>query len=110
MLTTEYIIEKLERLLPIYVDTYSSEEAKAELTATLEIYVNGAVVKLEQEGIPNVFTEETAEADNYVICVSYQVALDMDIGVDYDLYSRKYLTRVNTLRNYANQVDNNTSL
>lgn len=98
MLSNEYLIEKIEQILPIFIDTYSSEEAKQKLNDQLTIYVSGAVNKLENEGVPNMFDEDTPQAFDYVMCLSYQVAMDMDFDVDFDLLMSKYLTRVNTLR------------
>ena len=98
MLSNKYLIEKIEQILPIFIDTYSSEEAKQKLKDQLTIYVSGAVNKLENEGVPNIFDEDTPQAYDYVMCLSYQVAIDMDFDVDFDLLMSKYLTRVNTLR------------
>ena len=98
MLSNEYLIEKIEQILPIFIDTYSSEDAKQKLNDQLTIYVSGAVNKLENEGVPNIFDEDTQQAFDYVMCLSYQVAMDMDFDVDFDLLMSKYLTRVNTLR------------
>ena len=98
MLSNEYLIGKIEQILPIFIDTYSSEEAKQKLNDQLTIYVSGAVNKLENEGVPNMFDVDTPQAFDYVMCLSYQVAMDMDFDVDFDLLMSKYLTRVNTLR------------
>ena len=98
MLSNEYLISQVEQILPIFIDTYSSKEAKQKLNDQLTIYVSGAANKLENEGVPNMFDEDTPQAFDYVMCLSYQVAMDMDFDVDFDLLMSKYLTRVNTLR------------
>lgn len=98
MLSNEYLIEQVEQILPIFIDTYSSAEAQEKLTAQMTIYVSGAVNKLENEGVPNIFDEDTPKAYDYIMCLSYQIAMDMDFDVDFDLLMSKYLTRVNTLR------------
>ena len=108
MLANDYLIEKLEQILPIFIDTYSSEEAQEKLNTQLNIYVSGAVNKLANEGVSNIYEEDTPQAFDYIMCLSYQVAMDMDFDVDFDLLMQKYITRVNTLR--ASQVNNNADL
>ena len=88
MLTTDEIITKVKVLLPIEGEAYDSQ---------LEITVNGAISKLESEGVPLLSITDDL-ADDYILCVAYQVSMDMDFGVDYDRLISQYITRVNTLR------------
>lgn len=97
MLNRSYIISKVKKLLPIDdTDLYDEE---------LEIYVGGAISKLESEGISNVFDADSDQAFDYIICISYQIALEMNLITDYNRLYSQYITRVVTLRAYlANQV------
>lgn len=97
MLATEYVINQMSALLPIYSNEYDDK---------LTILVPAAMNKLKNEGVPNVFTEGTTEAFDYVLCVSYQVSMDMDLGVDYNRIVEQYITRVNTLRTYYEYSNN----
>lgn len=106
MLQTDYIVEQLSKILPIYYDTYDSGDAQQRLTDELTIYVNGAINKASNEGVPNVFEEGTMEAYDYMLCLSYQIALDMGMETDYELISSKYITRMNTLRNAISTTSN----
>lgn len=106
MLQTDYIVEQLSKILPIYYDTYDVVEAKQRLMDELTIYVNGAINKASNEGVPNVFKEGTTEAYDYILCLSYQIALDMGIETDYELVTSKYITRINTLRSAISTSSN----
>lgn len=97
MLSTDYLVTKMKALLPIYSDEYDDQ---------LAIVVSGAVSKLTSEGVPNVFTEGSDQANDYILCVSYQTALDMDFGIDYNRLMEQYITRVNTLRTYHDSQSN----
>ena len=89
MLSNEYIIENVTKLLPIDSSAYEDQ---------MTILVGGAVNKLKNEGIDNIFVEGTNLAFDYIICVSYQVASDLDLDVDLARLRSQYITRVNTLR------------
>lgn len=106
MLNNDYIIEKLQIILPLYIDTYTDDVAEKKLNEQLSLYAMGAMNKLENEGVPNVFNADTKEAYDYILCISYQVAIDMDFDIDYELTISKYLTRVNTLRNAIQSTTN----
>lgn len=97
MLTTEYLVTQMKVLLPIYSNEYDAQ---------LGIIVNGAVSKLTSEGVPNTFTEGSSQASDYILCVSYQVAMDMDFGIDYNRLMEQYITRVNTLRTFYDSQSN----
>ena len=88
--TIDQIVEDVKQVLPIY-DTclYNNE---------LNIVVNGAVHKLEIEGIANVFDYQTPAYYDYITCVRYQVACDMDLDIDVERLKAQYITRANTLR------------
>ena len=66
----------------------------------LLICVNGAVSKLEAEGISNIYDETalTSDAYDYAMCVAYQTALDFDLITDFNKLYTQYITRANTLR------------
>ena len=96
MLSNSYLQEKVKILLGIEDTTLYD--------ARLEMLVGGAVAKLESEGVDNDFSEpaEGESLDNlamdYLICVSYQVALDLNLDIDLQTFYVQYITRVNTLR------------
>lgn len=89
MLSNDYIIDKVTKLLPIDSFTYQDQ---------LEILVGGAINKLKNEGIQNIYEEGSNEGYDYVICVCYQVACDLDLDVDLNRLQKQYITRANTLR------------
>lgn len=88
--TIDQIIADVKTVLPIY-DTSLYD-------ADLLIIVNGAVAKLKDEGVDNVFDYQTPDYYNYLTCVRYQVASDMDLDIDLERMKAQYITRVNTLR------------
>lgn len=88
--TIDQIIADVKTVLPIY-DTSLYD-------ADLLIIVNGAVAKLKDEGVDNVFDYQTPDYYNYITCVRYQVASDMDLDIDLERMKAQYITRVNTLR------------
>lgn len=88
--TVSQIIADVKSVLPIY-DTQMFD-------TDLNIYVNGAMAKLKDEGVDNVFDYQTPDYYNYITCVRYQVAQDMDLDIDIDRLKAQYITRVNTLR------------
>ena len=90
MLSNSYITNKVKVLLGIEDTTLYD--------ARLEILVAGAISKLENEGIENDFEETDNLAMDYLICVSYQVSLDLNLDIDLQTFYVQYITRVNTLR------------
>ena len=90
MLSNSYITNKVKILLGIEDTTLYDDR--------LEMLVGGAISKLENEGIENDFTEGDNLAFDYLICVSYQVALDLNLDIDLQTFYVQYITRVNTLR------------
>lgn len=90
MLDREYIVAKVKKLLPIDdTDLYDEQ---------LEIVVGASINKLKSEGVPNVFNADSDESFDYISCVAYQVALEMDLITDFNRLYTQYLTRVVTLR------------
>lgn len=90
MLTISYVKENVLKLLPVDSDLYSEQ---------LDILVAGAMSKLKNEGIDvSKIGEGSTKALDYCICVSYQVAMDIDADVDHARLMQQYITRVNTLR------------
>ena len=93
--TIDQIINDVKQVLPISeTDSYDNE---------LYIYVNGAINKLKSEGVENVFDYDTPSYYDYLTCVRYQVACDMDLDIDIERLKAQYITRVNTLRCTLNQ-------
>lgn len=90
MLSSSYITNKVKVLLGIEDTTLYD--------ARLEMLVGGAISKLENEGIENVFDEGSNLAFDYLICLSYQVALDLNLDIDLQTFYVQYITRVNELR------------
>lgn len=94
--TVTQIISDIQKVLPIYdTDLYSDQ---------LTVLVNGAIHKLEIEGVPNAFEFESSEYYDYITCLRYQVAADMDLDIDLARLKEQYVTRVNTLRCSLNQA------
>lgn len=90
MLTSTFVKNKVIKLLPIDSDLYSDQ---------LEILVKGAMSKLKNEGVDaSVINETDDNALDYCICVSYQLAIDLDADADVERLMKQYITRVNTLR------------
>lgn len=88
--TIDQIIADVRTVLPIYETELFDDD--------LKIIVNGAVHKLEIEGVPNVFDYQTPAYYDYVTCLRYQVASDMDLDIDIERLKAQYITRANTLR------------
>ena len=88
--TIDQIIADVKNVLPIYdTELYDND---------LLVVVNGAVHKLEMEGVPNLFDYKTPAYYDYITCVRYQVASDMDLDIDIERLKAQYITRANTLR------------
>ena len=88
--TISQIVDDVKKVLPIYDTTLYNDD--------LLIIVNGAVHKLDIEGIPNQFDYQTPAYYDYITCVRYQVACDMDLDIDIERLKAQYITRANTLR------------
>lgn len=89
MLSDTYIIENVTKLLPIDSALYEDQ---------LSILIGGAVNRLKNEGVDNIFEEDTNEAKDYIVCLSYQVAMDLDLDIDLERMKKQYISRVVTLR------------
>lgn len=88
--TIDQIIADVKKVLPIYDTSLYNDD--------LNIIVHGAVHKLETEGIPNAWDYQTSAYYDYITCVRYQVAMDMDLDIDIERLYKQYTTRANTLR------------
>lgn len=96
--TIDQIIKDVKTVLPIYdTELYDSD---------LLVIVNGAVHKLEVEGVANEFDYQSPAYYDYITCVRYQVASDMDLDIDIERLKAQYITRVNTLRCSLNLKQN----
>lgn len=96
--TIDQIIFDVKSVLPIAdTDMYDTQ---------LNILVNASISKLEDEGIPNVFEYESSDYYNYLTCVRYQVACDLDLDIDIEKLEKLYITRANTLRCSLNRKSN----
>lgn len=88
--TIDQLVDDVKQVLPIaQTDMYDYD---------LLVYVNGAISKLENEGVPNVFEYGSFKYYDYLTCIRYQVACDMDLDIDIERLKSQYITRVNTLR------------
>ena len=96
--TIDQIISDVKTVLPIYDTTLYDND--------LTIIVNGAIHKLEVEGVANIYDYQTPAYYDYITCVRYQVASDMDLDIDIERLKAQYITRVNTLRCSLNQRQN----
>jgi hypothetical protein len=67
--------------------------------ARVNEYVAAAISKLKSEGV-NIADIDAEHESDYILCVAYQVQLDIDVDVPRDRLLSLYLTRVNTLRSY----------
>lgn len=95
MATLQQITNDIKSVLPIYdTELYDNQ---------LMILTSGAIAKLEHEGIPNSFVYGANEYYDYIVCLRYQVACDMDLDIDIARLKEQYITRVNTLRCSLNQ-------
>lgn len=93
--TIDQIVQDVKEVLPIYdADLYNGQ---------LTIIVGGAIHKLEIEGIPNIYDYGSNAYYDYLTCIRYQVAEDMDLDVDIERMKAQYITRANTLRCSINQ-------
>lgn len=88
--TISQITSDIQKVLPIYDTTLYQDQ--------LNILVQGAMSKLENEGVGNVFDYMTPLYYDYITCLRYQVACDMDLDIDIERLREQYVTRVNTLR------------
>ena len=88
--TIDQIVEDVKTVLPIYdTDLYDEQ---------LYILVQAAISKMENEGVGNVFNYRSFKYYDYLTCIRYQVACDMDLDIDLTRLKEQYTTRVNTLR------------
>lgn len=88
--TVDQLVNDVKQVLPIYDTTLYDAE--------LNIIVQGAIHKMEIEGVPNEFDYQTPAYYDYLTCLRYQVASDMDLDIDIDRLKQQYITRLNTLR------------
>lgn len=96
--TIDQIINDVKTVLPIYdTELYDTD---------ILIAVNGAIHKLEIEGVGNLFDYQSPAYYDYITCVRYQVAQDMDLDIDIERLKAQYITRVNTLRCSLNLKQN----
>lgn len=93
MLSDEFVLKKIKPILE-YDDTDAFDEK-------LKVLIQGAIGKLENEGVKNIYNEEDKDvykATDYAICIAYQVAIDGQLDIDYDKLYRMYTSRVIFLR------------
>lgn len=102
VLTADVVKTRVIEILPISDSTLYSPQ--------LNILVRGAISKLRNEGVDinakdkennYIFTDDTDcyLADDYCICVGYQIMKDIDFDSTATNYlTEQYITRVNTIR------------
>jgi len=88
--TIAQITTDVKKVLPIYDTTLYDDQ--------LTILVSAAMSKLLNEGIDNIFDYQSSSYYDYLTCIRYQVACDMDLDIDISRLKEQYITRVNTLR------------
>lgn len=108
MLSNTFLMNKVKVYLGIDDTTLYDER--------LDILVGAGVNKLAGEGVPNDerFTETVSQEDltipnitkDYLVCLSYQVALDLNLDMDLQTFYVQYVTRVNELRCYLKTIAN----
>lgn len=96
------ILGKLKQILPIGNTNIYDEQ--------LKLLIQSSMSKLNSEGVENMYDEPTEakpltdEACEYITCVAYQVAKDMDFEIDSSRLDEQYITRVNTLRTRQSHI------
>lgn len=102
------ILAKLKQILPIGNTNVYDEQ--------LEILIRSSISKLNSEGVENIYDEPTEEKPNladeacdYIVCIAYQVAKDMDFEIDSSRLDEQYITRVNTLRTKQSHIKRNAN-
>lgn len=90
MLSNNYLLNGCKALLNMEDTTLYDNR--------LKIYIGGSINKLENEGVKNIYEEESNDGNDYLICIAYMVALDLDLVTDFNRLYTQYLTRVVTLR------------
>lgn len=96
MLDKGYMLPKIKSLLNIEdTDLYDDK---------LDILISGAIGKLEIEGVYNIFDEDDYASFNYLMCVSYLCAMDMDMDLDLNNLYAQYITRTVELRLLCNRL------
>ena len=96
MATLQQITNDVKNVLPIANTNLYDDE--------LTILVGGAIAKLKNEGVDNIFDYGSNNYYDYVVCIRYQVACDLDLDIDISRLKEQYITRVNTLRCILNQA------
>lgn len=89
--TIDQMLVDVKQVLPIYADTDLYDEE-------LIMLIRGAISKLDSEGVSNVFEYGSDKYYDYLTCIRYQVATDIDLDIDIERLKAQYITRVNTLR------------
>lgn len=95
--TIDQILIDVKNVLPIYDDTELYDDQ-------LVMLIQSAMNKLKNEGVDNLFDYQTPSYYDYITCVRYQVASDMDLDIDIERMTAQYIARVNTLRCSLNQL------
>lgn len=101
------ILLNLKNILPIG-DTNAYDDQMIPL-------IKSAMSKLEIEGVENIYEEAgnvlelSNDACDYIVCIAYQVARDMDFELDSVKLDEQYLTRVNTLRTRQSLIKANAN-
>ena len=94
----DYLIELVKTYLDIQTTAYDMK---------IMMLTSAAKSKLKNEGIP--YFEKTAENNDiymdYAVCISCQVAKDLDIDVDLDKLDRLYLQRLIPLKEAVKYVE-----
>lgn len=101
LLTHDDIKQRIVEILPI------SQYDNGMYEGQIDILIRGAVNKLRNEGVDieakdkngdYIFDNESYDADDYCLCIGYQLMKDIDFDTDMNFMTEQYITRVNTIR------------
>lgn len=86
----ELLLEDIKKFLAGFESAMYDEQ--------LKISIDGGVNKLASEGVPPPKDRTSVYYNDYVICLAWQVQMDVDLDVNIERANQMYITRVNTLR------------
>lgn len=82
-------LDNVKILLEIDSDVYDEK---------LNLLISSSIEKLKIEGVEEIVIG-AINYNMYLTCLSYQIAVDLSLDIDFNTMYRKYITFVNTLRN-----------
>lgn len=96
--TVAEILPKVKELLEIQFNDFD---------ARLEILIPASMSKLDNEGVTYLKIDTTKEFlfNDYVLCITTQIAQELDLGIDIANLIRQYNNRVTTLREALSLIE-----